>query len=361
MESLWAISSAAPNTSKHASPVALSNTDQDQHFGRHEFVTETPGVAIPVVVVLVLASIIGTTGNILTLLVFATRKNLRRVENIFMINLVFSDLYVTLVADPMSIVAKIEGEEFFDRVPGLCQTIASLCTVSCVTSLMTIGLMSFNRFFYICVHDKYERIFTKRKCICMCICLYFIGGFLVLLNAADVGDHGFDRKSLECIWDRMATYPYTVVFSVTLVWIPSFIIGSCYLRLFLYVRAHSRRMREQNLGSKTRSCHLAKTLFIIYAVFVTCWTPYALLIVIDSDNTYPHEIHVYITTFAHLHPSVNWLIYYLTNKHLADGYRSLFRSCKKVSYEESSTTDGTLTSKTKTSTLREKEKSESIM
>lgn len=213
---------------------------------------------------------------------------------------------------------------------------------------MTIGLMSFNRFFYICVHSKYERIFTKRKCICMCISLYFVGGFLVLLNAADVGDHGFDHKSLECIWDRMATYPYTVVFSITLVWIPSVIIGACYLKIYLFVRAHGKRMREQNMKSGTRSFHLAKTLFIIYAVFITCWAPYALLIVLDTDNTFPHEVHVCITTFAHLHPSFNWLIYYCTNKKLAAGYRSLFSTCTKVSEtEESTSRDELSTSKSK--------------
>ena len=152
----------------------------------------------------------------------------------------------------------------------------------------------------------------------------------MLLNALEIGDHGFDRKSLECIWDRMATFYYTVVFSVTLVWIPSIITGACYLRIYLYVRKHRRRIQEQTQGatqSSIRSSHLAKTLFLIYAVFITCWAPYALLIVLDSEDTYPHELHVYITMFAHLHPSLNWLIYYITNKNFADAYKQLLRRC----------------------------------
>lgn len=176
----------------------------------------------------------------------------------------------------------------------------------------------------------YERIFTKWNCVCICVSLYLIGGVLVLLNALDIGDHGFDRKSLECIWDRMATFYYTVVFSVTLVWIPSIITGACYLRIYLYVRKHRRRIQEQTQGgsqSSIRSSHLAKTLFLIYAVFITCWAPYALLIVIDSEDTYPHELHVYVTMWAHLHPSLNWLIYYITNKNFADAYRQLLRRC----------------------------------
>lgn len=226
--------------------------------------------------------------------------------------------------------AKIEGKEFFDLAPGLCQAIASLCTISCVTSLMTIGLMSVNRLFCVCYHEKYERIFTKCSCICMCIGVYFVGGFLVLLNAADIGGHGYDHKSLECIWDRMATYSYTVVFSIALVWIPSLTIGVCYTKIYLYVRAHKTRMNEQYPHSKQsviKSIRLTRTLFFIYAVFVTCWVPYALIIVADRNNTWPHQVHVYITMFAHLHPSVTWIIYYFTNKRYAKGFKQLFNKC----------------------------------
>ncbi|XP_045167034.2 melatonin receptor type 1B-A-like [Mercenaria mercenaria] len=309
--------------------IVLSIEGNGNIYGRFEFLESKPVLAIASLIFLSIASVVGTFGNIFTLLVMAPRcKTKRNVEYIFIVNLAISDIYVTTFADPISIIAKVEGEEFFNRIPGLCQTIASLCTVSCVTSLMTIGLMSVNRYVFICAHEKYDRIFTKLNCIGMCISLYFVGGLLVLLNAADIGDHGFDRKSLECIWDRMATYPYTVIFSVTLVWIPSIIIGVCYLKIYLYVRAHSKRVADQVQSHSVQplnSLHLAKTLFLIYAVFITCWVPYALLIVIDADDSFAHELHLYITLFAHLHPSLNWIIYYITNAKFADACKQCFR------------------------------------
>lgn len=225
--------------------------------------------------------------------------------------------------------AKTEGEDFFNQLPGLCQTIASLCTVSCVTSLMSIGLMSVNRYVYICVHDKYEYLFSKLKCVCLCVSLYFVGGFFVLLNLANIGDHGFDPKSLECILDHKATYPYTVIYSVVLVWIPSVLIAAFYLKTYLYVRAHCRRIANLPYPSTStsKSFHLAKTLFTVYAVFITCWAPYALLIVIDREDRFPKELHLFISLFAHLHPSFNWIIYYKTNTKFANAYRRLFRMC----------------------------------
>ena len=200
---------------------------------------------------------------------------------------------------------------------------------------MTIAMMSLNRFICVCHQDYYKAVFSKRNCIIMCLCLYLVGLTLVLLNQAGIGDHNFDRKSLECIFDRMATFPFTVVFSIVLVWVPCLTIGICYLRLYIFVRSHKQKMaRIQNAVKPASSekstkprLQLAKTLFIIYAVFVTCWAPYALLIVVDVHDTFPHEVHVYITMFAHLHPSVNWLIYYFTQKKFAEAYRHLLRCC----------------------------------
>ena len=75
-------------------------------FGKHEFIQTKPGIAIPVIIILSVASFVGTSGNVLTLLAVASSKNLRNVETIFIVNLAISDLYVTSIADPLSIVGK---------------------------------------------------------------------------------------------------------------------------------------------------------------------------------------------------------------------------------------------------------------
>lgn len=330
-------------TTSEVTNMVTSESGLELFYGRHDFLSTWPGLAIPSYIILFIAALTGTFGNVLTLLVISNKKGPRRAEAIFIINLAISDLYVTVVADPMSLVAKLEGKEFFDRIPGLCQTIASMCTISCVTSLMTIGLLSFNRYIYICVNKFYERIFCTRKCIFMCLCVYLVGTILVLLNAAGIGDHGYDSRSLECIWNRMETYPYTVVFSIALVWIPSVVIGICYLKIYLYVRAHKKRMRQQSEYGKStslKSFQLARTLFVIYAVFITCWAPYALLIVIDTQNTFPHEVHICITMFAHLHPSLNWVIYYCTNKKFAASYRETLKRIASFCTTEKDDTRG---------------------
>ncbi|XP_061193535.1 melatonin receptor type 1B-A-like [Saccostrea echinata] len=308
-------------------------------FDRYQFVTESPGVAISLIVILLLAGLVGTCGNILILLALCVTKKMKSLESIFIANLAISDMYVTLVADTMSVVAKLEGENFFNLYPGLCQFIAYGCTMSCVNSLGTIALMSFNRYVLLCHHQHYDKIFKKHTCIMMCVSLYCVGLLLVLLNLAGIGDHSFDRKSLECIWDRMATYYYTVVFSVTLVWIPVVVTGFSYLNIYLRVTRSAKRMKKHQDKPAKSSVNLARTLFIIYVVFATCWIPYALIIVVDRNDTFPHEAHLYVTVFAHLHPSINWLVYYFTNTkfHRAfdkiAGLHRVFGICRRSSLE----------------------------
>ena len=61
---------------------------------------------IMLVVILVLACVVGTLGNIIILTVVRIYKPLKMAERVFIFNLAVSDLYVTVIADPLSIVGK---------------------------------------------------------------------------------------------------------------------------------------------------------------------------------------------------------------------------------------------------------------
>ncbi|XP_063432392.1 melatonin receptor type 1B-A-like [Mytilus trossulus] len=298
-----------------------------KYFGKYEFIQESPGFAITSIALQTIASLVGTFGNALILIITARSKGKMSVQSIFIINIAISDMYVTMVADPMSVVGKIEGRPFFMKYPILCDIIGKMCTVSCIVSLGSITLLSFNRYILICHNSHYEKIFTRRSCIIMCLSLYVVGMIMVLLNYAGIGGHGFDDKSLECIWDRMATYSYTVVFSVCLVWIPLIVVGISYLKLFLFVR-HTRKQITSRGNAPVidnKSLRLAKTIFIVYAVFSICWIPFAILLVADSNDTFSHEVHLCITVFAHFHPSINFFIYYFSNEKFKKDFHKMFQ------------------------------------
>ncbi|KAK7503548.1 hypothetical protein BaRGS_00005087, partial [Batillaria attramentaria] len=139
---------------------------------------------------------------------------------------------------------KVVGWKFFEGVPGLCRTIGVFCTISCVGSLMTLSAMSCNRYVLIVHHAHYRRIFTLRNCLLACVGIYLLGFFLTALNFFGVGDHSFDMKSYECVWDRMASHDYTIVFSIVLVWIPICVVGFTYSRMYAFVKNARRNLNK---------------------------------------------------------------------------------------------------------------------
>jgi hypothetical protein len=75
-------------------------------FGRHEFISSSPATALPTLIILVVATVVGTFGNIVTLILVCTRRIIRNVERVFIVNLAISDMYVTSFADPMSFIGE---------------------------------------------------------------------------------------------------------------------------------------------------------------------------------------------------------------------------------------------------------------
>lgn len=73
-------------------------------FDRYQFLTESPGVAISVIVILLLAGLVGTCGNILILLALCVMKDMKSLESIFIANLAISDI-------------KARGRKFLQLVP----------------------------------------------------------------------------------------------------------------------------------------------------------------------------------------------------------------------------------------------------
>ena len=80
---------------------------EDNHtspIGGREFITQNPGTALPFLIIMSLASLIGTTGNFLVMLCILFYKPLCHHRNIFLFNLALSDFMVTSIGDPYSII-----------------------------------------------------------------------------------------------------------------------------------------------------------------------------------------------------------------------------------------------------------------
>ena len=84
---------------------------------------------------------------------------------------------------------------------------------------------------------------------------------------------------------------------------------------------------EANYVATVKTARQVKTVFIIFIAFVCCWIPYIVVLLYDSSDTLPLTVHLYTSMLAHLHASLNFAIYNLSNRTVRIGYRRLVERC----------------------------------
>lgn len=75
---------------------------EENTFGRFQFISKAPGIALTSVLILAIAALVGTFGNLLILVSVCHTIKRKSLEFIFMGNLAVSDLFVTLIVDPIN-------------------------------------------------------------------------------------------------------------------------------------------------------------------------------------------------------------------------------------------------------------------
>ena len=241
----------------------------------------------------------------------------------------------------------VKGEGWFIIRPAICEAVASICLTSCFCSLMSIGAVSFNRYIHICHNEHYRKIYTPRNSVLICVGLWIVCFTAEMSCFIGWGDHSYDRKTLSCVWDRTADFSYTVFFSGAGVAFPIVLISICYIKIYAFFRASKKRVAAMEMNSpsggskpdadgvrqikkqsaRNESMKLARTLFIIFAVFAACWTPYAIIVVADIHDEYAMEVHIFSILLAHTNSSLNSVLYGLTNVHFRQGYLKVVWLC----------------------------------
>ncbi len=100
--------------------------------------------------------------------------------------------------------------------------------------------------------------------------------------------------------------------------------------------AKAKAKRKRAKGREMRNdIKLAKTLFIVFITFCLCWTPYALICLIDKNDNIHKAWYAFSILLAHASSTINSILYAVTNRGFRDGYKkflSYFLRCKRFSH-----------------------------
>ncbi|KAG5286073.1 hypothetical protein AALO_G00010650 [Alosa alosa] len=219
--------------------------------------------------------IISVLGNGLVLYIIYKYEKLSTVTNIFLLNLVISDLLFACCL-PFNAVYHT-SEWIFGRA--MCKLVASLFSIGFYSSILFLTLMTFDR--YLAVVHAITAAKQRRKAyaISSSVVVWVVSlassvKELILHDTLTDIQNGemcenlvYDHDTLTR-WQLFGYYQQFFVFFL----IPVAIVLYCYMRITM--RVLSTRMREK--------CRAVKLIFVIVLTFFICWTPYNIVILLKA-------------------------------------------------------------------------------
>ncbi|XP_067911102.1 chemokine XC receptor 1-like isoform X2 [Heterodontus francisci] len=218
--------------------------------------------------------IFSLVGNTLVLWILVRYEKLKSITDIFILNLVTSDLLFALSL-PFWAVDHTSGWIFGKA---MCKIMSSIFFIGYYSGMLLLTLMTVDRYFIV-VHPLYA-VRTRKICYAMVASLVIWG----ISIAATVPEIIFSDivvsgdQSLTCgsnyptesahIWRLLGCYQQNVLFFL----IPFGVIVFCYCRILATVIRRKARKKHKTV----------KIIFCIVVVFFVCWAPYNVVIFLLS-------------------------------------------------------------------------------
>ncbi|XP_036378531.1 C-C chemokine receptor type 4-like [Megalops cyprinoides] len=221
-------------------------------------------------------------GNVLVLYIIYKYEKLNSMTNIFLLNLVISDL---VFASSLPFWATYHASEWIFG-SALCKMVSSVYYIGFYSSILFLTLMTLDR--YLAVVHAITAL-KRRRNTYACIssaAVWFISILaslkkMILFDVRTDGDAGtlceetgFSKEVLTR-WQLIGDYMQFVVFFL----LPLAVVLYCYIRIT--VRIIHSRMREK--------CRAVKLIFVIIVAFFICWTPYNVVILLRALQDSPSK------------------------------------------------------------------------
>jgi hypothetical protein len=223
-----------------------------------------------------ICSIMGSIGNLLVLLSYYNYQRMRTITNLHLCNLALVDLVVCVIIQPLYIAAL--AKNLADSEPNIhfetVRKILTWCVMTVASGSLTTVML--DRFCRVSFPLKYPTIINKRRSYIIITFPWLVGvvaGIMLVSNA---------NANVKVIIQVYA------IFLITGLIIPG------YLRVFYVARKQSKKMAyrmkylerisQQQMTIthskvseaktyKTTDYEAIKTIFIVIAAFIICWTP----------------------------------------------------------------------------------------
>ncbi|XP_042322762.1 alpha-1D adrenergic receptor [Sceloporus undulatus] len=258
--------------------------------------------------VFILSAIVG---NILVILSVACNRHLQTVTNYFIINLAIADLLLSTTVLPFSATLEVlEDLWVFGRI--FCDIWAAVDVLCCTASIMSLCIISVDRYIGVKYSLKYPTIMTERKAVIIMVAVW-ISSMVISIGPLLGWKEAPPENDQHC---NITEEPgYAIFSSLFSFYLPLAVILVMYFNIYVVarrttksleagvkkersksmevvLRIHCRSVLEDSLASAKNKGHTfrsslsvrllkfsrekkaAKTLAIVVGVFILCWLPF---------------------------------------------------------------------------------------
>ncbi|XP_026231227.1 chemokine (C-C motif) receptor 12a isoform X1 [Anabas testudineus] len=214
-------------------------------------------------------------GNGLVLFIIYKYEKLNTVTNIFLLNLVLSNI---LFASSLPFWAIYHSSEWIFGI-AMCKLVSSAYFIGFYSSILFLTLMTLDR--YLAVVHAVAAAKSRKKMYAIIAslvvwCMSIVASLkeLVLQNVYEntfsglmCEESGYPKSTMER-WRLVSYYQQFLLFFL----LPLFMVMYCYISIT--IRILSTRMKEK--------CRAIKLIFVIIFTFFACWTPYNIVILLQA-------------------------------------------------------------------------------
>lgn len=275
----------------------MANKSKTNFLNLSDIENENSGLETVVIVNCALNApliIVAIIGNLLVLVSILRAYSLFSPSITLLCSLAMSDLLVGLVLQPLYIANALTGNSPLKQA--LNTTVFAVCGVS----LLTMAVISVDRFLALHYHMRYPNLMTRHRAIYTTVTLWIFVFMLSFLN----------------FWTINAYY-LTSAASILICLLVSTV---CYIKIYCIVKQHQLQIHTRQKAVETnttdinqtmlRSTKNAKNTFIYYIVMILCYTPvFVAMAILFISPSHWNKGWILADTVVFMNSSINPFLY----------------------------------------------------
>ena len=207
-------------------------------------------VTISEVTTLCFICLAASIGNVSLFLIVYKNPNLRTITNMFILNLAAADILVSMLSMPVTIVTIVNGCWVFGHTA--CVVLGYFTILSFIASVMSLGMIAINRYFYIVKWNTYTITFAKTKALLYAAGVWFVSMFLASPPLFGWAEYRFIPGKSYCFvyWPSSVYFMY---FMITVCFFgPLSVMAFSYYNILNFTKNMRIKVSRNNLTPKPR-------------------------------------------------------------------------------------------------------------